>query len=85
MSRVTGLVTIRLLTGKKLRYYMPGPPPSILVIEAPAEQADERGARIVCRRTDLDEYNQMTVEDLVRAGLLRKKEKEPSEEKTGNP
>lgn len=72
-----GNVRIRLLDGRRLTANLNGPPPPTLKIAVPPEgkpvpgtkQAPERSA--LCRRVDLEEYVEMGIEDLRKAGLLK--------------
>lgn len=69
MSIKNGLVKVRLLTGVTLRVHHPGPLPSILLLEADADS--DRGARVPCRRVDVDRYEQLTVEEMIAEGLIK--------------
>lgn len=83
MSRKDGRIKIRLLTGATIYADHPGALPSILLLEADGDSA--RGARVPCRRIDVDRYVQMTIEEMVEAGLLRAKAGTGGETPPGDP
>ncbi len=69
--RIDGTVRVKLLTGKTIVVEMPGAPPSILLLEA--STGSSRDARVACKRTGLEEYEQMTIDEMVEAGLLSRR------------
>ncbi len=77
-STACGVVKIKLLTGRKLVLSVKGPPPPYLTIEVPPENPPlpgtkaEPGARVVCRRVDLEDYRQMSVKELREEGIMPK-------------
>lgn len=80
-----GVVKIKLLTGRKLVLSVSGPPPPYLTIEVPPERGHlpgtkpERGARITCKRVDVEAYRQMSVKELVKEGILPEDSFQPEE------
>lgn len=72
-----GNIRIRLLDGRRLTGNLNGPPPSILKIAVPPEDKPVPGTKpppgreAICRRVDLEEYVEMGVEDLRKAGPLK--------------
>lgn len=72
-----GNVRIRLLDGRRLTANLNGPLPATLKIEVPPEGKPVPGTKqppgrsALCRRVDLEEYVEMGIEDLRKAGLLR--------------
>lgn len=83
--RKDGNVKIRLLTGVTVYVHHPGALPSILILESGTEE--ERGARVFCIRVDLERYRQMTVVEMIKAGLIdpafHKRETEGAETEAG--
>jgi hypothetical protein len=69
MSKKSGAVKIRLLTGKSVYVQHPGPLPEILILETSSDEGP--GARVPCRRVDVQLYRQMTVEQMIEAGLIK--------------
>lgn len=72
-----GNVRIKLLDGRRLTANLNGPPPATLKITVPPEGKPVPGTKqlpgrsALCRRVDLEEYVEMGIEDLRKAGLLR--------------
>lgn len=72
-----GNVRIRLLNGRRLTANLNGPPPETLKITLPPEGTPIPGTKAapgrtaLCRRIDLEEYVEMGIEDLKKAGLLK--------------
>ena len=74
-------VKVRLLTGKTLSINHPGALPSILLLEA--DQDSARDARVPCKRTGVDTYEQMTVAEMLKEGLLKPREEESAKAEDG--
>lgn len=81
MSRRDGRIKIKLLTGVTIYADHPGALPSILFLEADGDS--DRGARVPCQRIDLDTYQQLTIEEMIDAGLIRPVRRESAEAGTG--
>lgn len=73
MSKKSGAVKIRLMTGKTVYVNHPGPLPEVLILETSGD--DGPGARVPCRRVDVQLYRQMTLEQMVEAGLIKPAER----------
>ncbi|MCP4201842.1 MAG: hypothetical protein GY769_07910 [bacterium] len=77
-SARTGCVRIRLLSGRNIWYNINGVPPSYLRILIPPEKKPPQGVKpppgrkTVCKRSGLDRYEEMTVKEMVKAGLIKK-------------
>lgn len=70
MSRKSGAVRLKLITGRTVYVHHPGPLPSILILESGPTEDGEPGSRVPCLRVDVDRYRQMRLEEMIEAGLV---------------